>query len=242
MLEITKNTEFTARARQYPDFKEKIPGYDFSYPVLNTIEICNLLITGGSIEIRTERMGKMNWSYNTETATLSVEQKEIKKTYYICNPENLGESMMQYFEEKHQSLCEKNYATNIKKSHSKIGNQNAKKEKDEAVEVLSQKTDDTKQSITNETNMTRDDEYSTDFLNNMPMFIKAVKNNPTQLCDLDEFLKIPGKTINEYFYWVMACGWYDKLEYETYCKFKDAGFDTLLADSKQAAIIHYIKC
>ncbi len=39
MILITKTTKYMARARKTPDFSNKIPGYDFSYPVLNTIDI-----------------------------------------------------------------------------------------------------------------------------------------------------------------------------------------------------------
>ncbi len=51
MIEIVKSSEFNARAVKSIDLANKIPGYNFSYPVLNTIDICNILMIGGSIFI-----------------------------------------------------------------------------------------------------------------------------------------------------------------------------------------------
>ena len=78
MLEIVKSSEFNARAVKPIDIKNKIPGYNFSYPVLNTIDICNILMLGGSIEISIERMGKSKWSYNLIRIKMSFGKILIK--------------------------------------------------------------------------------------------------------------------------------------------------------------------
>ena len=64
MVEIVKSSEYNARVIQLPNFKNKIKGYGFTYPVMNTIDICNLFIEGGETDIKIERMGMQKWSYD----------------------------------------------------------------------------------------------------------------------------------------------------------------------------------
>ena len=50
MPTIEKCSEYNARITKIPDFKSKTHGYNFSYPVMNSIDICNLFISGGETE------------------------------------------------------------------------------------------------------------------------------------------------------------------------------------------------
>lgn len=127
MLEIVKSSEFNARAVKPIDIKNKIPGYNFSYPVLNTIDICNILMFGGSIEISIERMGKSKWSYNLDTKELTIEKPTSTETHLITNTEELIYEMDKYFNQNKDELWKNTYKTNIKKSMSKKAKKNAQK-------------------------------------------------------------------------------------------------------------------
>lgn len=126
MVEIIQNSKYNARAMQKADIKNKIPGYNFAYPVLNTIEITNLFINGGPIDITIERSGLLTWSFDTQTETLIIAQDNKQERHIIKNIEDLVEAMNKYFDENKDVLMKDNLATNMKKSNSKIGNQNAK--------------------------------------------------------------------------------------------------------------------
>ena len=122
MLEIVKSSEFNARAVKPIDIKNKIPGYNFSYPVLNTIDICNILMIGGSIEISIERMGKSKWSYNLDTKELTIEKTMLPEKHIITDTTELIIEMDKYFNKNKAELWQNSYETNIKKSISKKGN------------------------------------------------------------------------------------------------------------------------
>lgn len=241
MVDIKKNTKFTARAVQLTDFINNVKGYDFSYPVFNTIEICNLFLGEGPIEIQTERMGKSTWTYDSATNTLTIEQKGKKNTWYISDANKLGAAMIQYYNDNSQSIFDRNYETNMKKSKSKIGNQNAKSITKENSAASEQKiTEETDNSLEN--NETDDNNYPIDFLHNIPKIIKTINKNSDEFCTLDEFLKLPGKSIAEYFYWVIGNSWLDLVSLDDWQKIKEAGFDPASAFNNQATVRHYIKC
>jgi len=42
MVTIEECSEYNVRAMKSPDFKNKSHGYNFAYPVMNTIDICDL--------------------------------------------------------------------------------------------------------------------------------------------------------------------------------------------------------
>lgn len=123
MLTIEKSSEYKARAIKNTDFDNEIPGYNFSYPVINTVEICNLMIIGGSIDITMNGQSKSTWSFDKENLVLSIN----KEKHYIADTKELGKAMIQYFDDNKLELMQKNLNTNLKKSQSKNGNQNAKK-------------------------------------------------------------------------------------------------------------------
>ena len=127
MIEIIKSSEYNARAVKSIDLANKIPGYNFSYPVLNTIDICNILMFGGSIEISIERMGKSKWSYNLDTKELTIEKPTSTERHLITNTEELICEMDKYFNQNKDELWKNTYKTNIKKSMSKKAKKNAQK-------------------------------------------------------------------------------------------------------------------
>ena len=127
MIEIIISSEYNARAVKSIDLANKIPGYNFSYPVLNTIDICNILMFGGSIEISIERMGKSKWSYNLDTKELTIEKPTSTETHLITNTEELICEMDKYFNQNKDELWKNTYKTNIKKSMSKKAKKNAQK-------------------------------------------------------------------------------------------------------------------
>lgn len=127
MITIEKCSEYNVRIMKTPDFKNKIHGYNFAYPVMNSIDICNLFISGGSTEILMNGQSKSVWSFDEKTSILTIQQKNKEQKYIIDNIEELGEKMMQYFEEHQSEILQKTLETNMKKSKSKEGNQNAKK-------------------------------------------------------------------------------------------------------------------
>ena len=128
MIEIMKCSEYNVRAMKQPNFKEKVPGFNFSYPVMNTIDICNILMNGGSIEISMNGRSKSVWSFETETKTLKITGKGIEENHIIADVAELGEEMLKFFEENKTKIMQKTLKTNMKKSQSKLGNQNARKD------------------------------------------------------------------------------------------------------------------
>ncbi|MFR7962747.1 MAG: hypothetical protein ACLU5H_02060 [Alphaproteobacteria bacterium] len=127
MIEIVKCSEYNVRAMKQPDFKSKICGFNFSYPVMNTIDICNLFINGGSIDISMNGKSKSKWSFDTEDKILKITDKDNEETHIISDIEELGDAMMAYFNENKDEINQKTLDTNMKKSKSKLGNQNARK-------------------------------------------------------------------------------------------------------------------
>ncbi len=127
MITIEKCSEYNVRIMKTPDFKNKIHGYNFAYPVMNSIDICNLFISGGDTEISMNGKSKSTFSFNVDSNTLTITEKNQKKLYTIDNPAELGETMVKYFEEHQSEILKKTLETNMKKSKSKEGNQNARK-------------------------------------------------------------------------------------------------------------------
>lgn len=142
MVDIVKSSEFNARAVKNIDIDNKIPGYNFSYPVMNTIDICNILMFGGSIEISIERMGKSQWSYNIETKELLIEKPTSTERHMIMDTTELIFEMDKYFNKNKEELWKNNYKTNIKKSISKRGNKNAQKTETQSLKEAKQLVDD----------------------------------------------------------------------------------------------------
>lgn len=128
MIEIIKCSEYNVRVMKNPDFKEKIPGFNFSYPVMNTIDICNILMSGGSVEISMNGKAKSVWSFEIETNTLKITGKGIEENHIIADVAELGAEMLKFFEENKAEIMQKTLETNMKKSQSKLGNQNARKD------------------------------------------------------------------------------------------------------------------
>lgn len=126
MVTIEKSSEYNVRALKNPDFDNKVQGYNFSYPVVNTIEISNLFISGGSIEITMKGQSKTTWSFDIEKSVLSINENKN----YIADTKELGKAMIDYFENNKSEILQKTLDTNLKKSKSKVGNQNAKKTKE----------------------------------------------------------------------------------------------------------------
>ncbi len=118
-----------------PDFKSKICGFNFSYPVMNTIDICNLFINGGSIDISMNGKSKSKWSFDTEDKILKITDKDNEENHIITDIEELGDAMMAYFNENKDEINQKTLDTNMKKSKSKLGNQNARKKFDNICEM-----------------------------------------------------------------------------------------------------------
>lgn len=127
MIIIEKHAEFHVRAKKESTTKPRARGYNFSYPVLNTIEITNILLFGGSIIIDIERFGKSKWTFDLGKSELTIERKNKVETHTIVDVEELCDEMLKYHRENSQELTEKNLRTLERKSASKIGNQNARK-------------------------------------------------------------------------------------------------------------------
>ena len=100
MPTIEKCSEYNARITKIPDFKAKTHGYNFSYPVMNTIDICNLFISGGETEVSMNGQAKSKWSFDIETSTLTISLKNKEQKYIIDNLEELGKAMIDYFEKE----------------------------------------------------------------------------------------------------------------------------------------------
>ncbi len=197
MIEIVKSSEFNARAVKSIDLANKIPGYNFSYPVLNTIDICNILMIGGSIEISIERMGKSKWSYNLDTKELTIEKTTLPEKHIITDTTELIIEMDKYFNKNKAELWQNSYETNIKKSISKKGNKNAQKTKttnsketsNQNIDIKDKNNDIKKGLSTPSISPSRDcelDDYG----------------DPVKYCSFNEYHNKYGKSLQDYFKWL----------------------------------------
>ena len=197
MLEIVKSSEFNARAVKPIDIKNKIPGYNFSYPVLNTIDICNILMIGGSIEISIERMGKSKWSYNLDTKELTIEKPTSTETHLITNTEELIYEMDKYFNQNKDELWKNTYKTNIKKSMSKKAKKNAQKSETSSSNEIDNQNTTSKDKNYN----TKKDLASPSRLQSQDYDIDDY-GDPMMYCSFDEYHSKYGKSLQDYFNWL----------------------------------------
>ena len=201
MIEIIKSSEFNARAVKPIDIKNKIPGYNFSYPVLNTIDICNILMLGGSIEISIERMGKSKWSYNLDTKELTIEKPTSTETHLITNTEELICEMDKYFNQNKDELWKNTYKTNIKKSMSKKAKKNAQKSETSS-----------SNGIDNQNTTSKDKNYNTKKDLASPSRLPSQDydiddyGDPKLYCNFELYQTICGKSLQDYFNWLKRVG------------------------------------
>ena len=201
MIEIVKSSEFNARAVKSIDLANKIPGYNFSYPVLNTIDICNILMIGGSIEISIERMGKSKWSYNLDTKELTIEKTTLPEKHIITDTTELIIEMDKYFNKNKAELWQNSYETNIKKSISKKGNKNAQKTKttnsketsNQNIDIKA-KNNDIKKGLSTPSISPSQDYEIDDY------------GDPKLYCNFKLYQTICGKSLRDYFNWLKRVG------------------------------------
>ena len=127
MITIEKCSEYNVRVMKNLDFDNQVCGFNFSYPVMNSIEIATLLISGGTIEIKPNGQAASQWSFDKEKSILSIKQKDKEQKINIADFPELGKAMMEYWEKNKEDILKQTLDTNLKKSQSKLGNQNAKK-------------------------------------------------------------------------------------------------------------------
>lgn len=225
MVTIEECSEYNVRAMKSPDFKNKSHGYNFAYPVMNTIDICDLFISGGTTEVSMNGKSKSTFAFDMESKTLTITERGNTKSYTIDDPEKLGEAMIKYFEEHQAEILEKTRETNQKKSQSKIGNQNAKKD------------ENIKESPKLETNEDILREYPIDYHNYKKKLEETVANNPQDFCQLDEYYQKYGKSAGEYFYWLAANAWLWKMNSASSNDLKKIGYNIDKAKEVEKNII-----
>lgn len=225
MVTIEECSEYNVRAMKSPDFKNKSHGYNFAYPVMNTIDICDLFISGGTTEVSMNGKSKSTFAFDMESKTLTITERGNTKSYTIDDPEKLGEAMIKHFEEHQAEILEKTRETNQKKSQSKIGNQYAKKD------------ENIKESPKLETNEDILREYPIDYHNYKKKLEETVANNPQDFCQLDEYYQKYGKSAGEYFYWLAANAWLWKMNSASSNDLKKIGYNTDKAKEVEKNII-----
>ena len=208
-----------------PDFKNKGHGYNFAYPVMNTIDICDLFISGGTTEVSMVGKSKSTFAFDMESKTLTITERGNTKSYTIDDPEKLGEAMIKHFEEHQAEILEKTRETNQKKSQAKIGNQNARKD------------ENIKESPKLETNEDILREYPIDYHNYKKKLEETVANNPQDFCQLDEYYQKYGKSAGEYFYWLAANAWLWKMNSASSNDLKKIGYNIDKAKEVEKNII-----
>lgn len=235
---IEKCSEYNVRIMKTPDFKNKTHGYNFSYPLMNSIEICNLFISGGTIEVSMIGSPKSIYSFDEEKKTLTIQQKNKEQKYIIDNPSEIGETMIAYFESNKDEILTKTLETNLKKSQSKIGNQNAVKPKQEIDICNDIKETGMNDHIENARNILKmkhiDDKTSNIIIKQLTNSVDCLKAYPAdcfnaqnnrlledsyvnnigvrlyQLCDyMQEYCH---KSIGEYYYWIVSNNKLDLLD------------------------------
>lgn len=197
---IVNHAEFHARAMKEINIDTMTKGYNFSYPVLNTIEIGNILILGGTIDVHIERQGKSVWTFDTEKSILTIDRNERIENHYIYDTRELYNEMSKYFNENVKRLSEKNSLTSAKKRVSKIGNQNASKQP----AIISNNKQEEKQAegigIFNQ--------HRPEVIKNQEINIDKVANEePTEFCFITKY---KGSNI-DYYKWIIKNDWWDKL-------------------------------
>lgn len=222
---IEKCSEYNVRVIKKPDFKNKVHGYNFAYPVMNTIDICDLFISGGEKEISMNGKSKSTFAFDMESKTLTITERGSINTYIIEDMQELGEMMIKYFDEHQAEIFEKTRETNQKKSQAKIGNQYAKK--DESI----------KETPKLETNEDILREYPVDYYNYKDKIKEAVANNPQNFCQLDEYYQKYGKSAGEYFYWLAANAWLWKMNSASSNDLKKIGYNIDKAKEVEKNII-----
>lgn len=225
MITIEECSEYNVRAMKSPDFKNKSHGYNFAYPVMNTIDICDLFISGGSTEVSMNGKSKSTFAFDMESKTLTITERGNTKSYTIDDPEKLGEAMIKYFEEHQAEILEKTRETNQKKSQSKIGNQYAKKD------------ENIKENLKPDTNEDILREYPIDYHNYKKKLEETVANNPQDFCQLDEYYQKYGKSAGEYFYWLAANAWLWKMNSASSNDLKKIGYNIDKAKEVEKNII-----
>ena len=205
-----RHAEFHARVILEPDFSNDIDGFDFSYPILNTIDIGNLLLRGGTKNITIERLGKSTWSYDKETSILKIVKKNKEEEHIIPNPKELYEAMSKYYHEEAPKIIDKNSDTQNKRIISMQGNQNAKKDINIYI-----------------------DEYPKDCRVDIKLLEKVKNNNTQDFCELDDYIVKYNKTSGEYIYWLMSKGWLYKMNPKSYHTIKDEGYNIDIAMARE---------
>lgn len=222
---IEKCSEYNVRVIKKPDFKNKSHGYNFAYPVMNTVDICDLFISGGEKEISMNGKSKSIFAFDMENKTLTITERGSINTYIIEDMQELGEMMIKYFDEHQVEIFEKTRETNQKKSQAKIGNQYAKK--DESI----------KETPKLETNEDILREYPVDYYNYKKKLEETVANNPQDFCQLDEYYQKYSKSAGEYFYWLAANAWLWKMNSASSNDLKKIGYDIDKAKEVEKNII-----
>lgn len=219
MITIEKCSEYNVRVMKTPDLKNKIHGYNFSYPVMNTIDICDLFISGGTAEISINGKSKSIFAFDMENKKLTITEKGNKKSYIIDDSEELGEVMIKYFEDHQAEILEKTRETNLKKIKSKEGNQNAKK--NEIPKTITKSNEEILQ------------EYPADYYHHADKFESVLEQNPDEFCNLDEYIEKYGKSAGEYFYWIVRRGWICRISIETKRSLEQIGYDINDAEKRE---------
>ena len=139
MINIVKCSEYNVRAMKNPDFKEKIPGFNFSYPVMNTIDIpdkhINLvvysvknflpnietlelfdnLVKAGKVSLH---FCKDNLIYNSQTPVSEIARLNMATlAYQYHNIHFVPKDKLQYIADKiHITQMQENIKANILKN------------------------------------------------------------------------------------------------------------------------------
>ena len=225
MVTIEKCSEYNVRAMKSPNFKNKSHGYNFAYPVMNTIDICDLFISGGTTEVSMNGKSKSTFAFDMESKTLTITERGNAKTYTIDDSEELGEAMIKHFEEHKDEVMQKTLETNLKKSQAKIGNQYAKKD------------ENIKESPKLETNEDILREYPIDYYNYPEKIKEAVANNVKDSCDLDFYLELYKKSAGEYFYWFIGNKWMRIMDKKSSSTLEKMGYDVGRAKKEEENIL-----
>ncbi|MCL1892436.1 MAG: hypothetical protein FWF97_04090 [Alphaproteobacteria bacterium] len=206
MTLIIQHAEFHVRAMKSPNLKNNTRGYNFSYPVMNTIDICGLFVSGESIDIHIERMGKSIWSFDKETSILTIERNGRSESHHIDDVEELSDAMLEYFYGNVQRLSEKHTLTSAKKSVAKLGNQNARKGRNNAKNNGQEDRPAERVGIS--------DKHGHAAIENEKVDIDKMDcEEPSEFCDLMQYFRATkGKSDADYFAWIIKNNWKDRLD------------------------------
>lgn len=122
-IEFRKSTEFNIAVKASGDIKMKIPGYNFTYPLLDGQTIVNVLMLNQKNIKRSDTKGRVyeySFDGDDKQGILIISRKSgnttARQEVEIYNKEDLMLKMQEYFDKHWEEYTDKNYNNSLKRN------------------------------------------------------------------------------------------------------------------------------